>query len=157
MSLYLRNLAAGPLSGPLCQSVMRSGVFGHLLMLQIHPALPCSNGFVGHSEATNKICYDRRYFELRKYIINPVARKHDRPASKNAGTYVIKKPRDTPAPYAEKAAPPWCAAKIQANISGPFTVPKYCPVNLTVGGTVAIKSKPKNMAQSVSSYILKLP
>ena len=38
MSLYLRNLAGGPLSGPLCQSVMRSGVFGHLLTLQIHPA-----------------------------------------------------------------------------------------------------------------------
>ena len=104
-----------------------------------------------------QVCYAIRYFDARNAKIRAVATKQDTPANRNAGTYVIKKSRDTPAPYAAKAAPPWCAAKIQANINGPFTVPKYCPVNLTVGGTVAIKSKPKNMAQSVSSYILKLP
>ena len=55
----------------------------------------------------------------------------------------MNKSRDTPAPYAAKAEPTCCAAKIQPNTSGLFALPKYWPVNLTVGGTVAIKSNLK--------------
>ena len=57
--------------------------------------------------------------------------------------------RDRPEPYAATADPNWCAPKIHPKTIGPFIVPKNCPLSFTVGGTVAIKSRPKKIAHKV--------
>ena len=51
---------------------------------------------------------------------------------------------------AANAEPIWCEEKIHPNNTGPFTGPKNCPANRTVGGTVAIKSNPKKIAHKVN-------
>ena len=62
----------------------------------------------------------------------------------------------TPAPNAATAAPSWWKAKIHPKIMGPSTGPKNLPDNLTVGGTVAIKSNPKNKAHTLNENASKL-
>ena len=44
--------------------------------------------------------------------------------------------------YAAEAAPIWCMAAIQPNIRAAFSSPKDLPASWTVGGTVAIQSRP---------------
>ena len=63
---------------------------------------------------------------------------------------------DKPVPYAATAEPNWCAPKIHPNTIGPLIVPKNCPLSFTVGGTVAIKSRPKKMAHRVRLNTSKL-
>ena len=80
-----------------------------------------------------------------------VAKKQVIPAKINTGSYDNTSSLAKPAVEAAKAAPYWWAANIQPNITGPFTLPKNFDVNLTVGGTVAMKSNPKKIAQRVKA------
>jgi len=50
--------------------------------------------------------------------------------------------RVRPAPNAALAAPIWWPAKTQPNTMPAFSRPKRSAVSLTVGGTVAIQSRP---------------
>ena len=86
-----------------------------------------------------------------KINIRIVAKKQVIPAKINTGSYDKISSLAMPAVEAEKAAPYWWAANIQPNITGPFTLPKNLDVNLTVGGTVAIKSRPKKIAHKVKA------
>tara|TARA_Y100001934_G_scaffold249824_1_gene311615 strand:- start:39 stop:404 length:366 start_codon:yes stop_codon:yes gene_type:complete len=87
---------------------------------------------------------------LRKAITNKTAIKQEIPAVTNAGKYVSTLSRVSPAANAANAEPIWCEEKIHPNNTGPFTGPKNCPANRTVGGTVAIKSNPKKIAHKVN-------
>ena len=86
-----------------------------------------------------------------KIKIRIVAKKQAIPAKINIGLYDNISSLAIPAVEAETAAPYWWAANIQPNITGPFTLPKNFDVNLTVGGTVAIKSSPKKIAHRVKA------
>src|SRR6185295_12963245 len=70
------------------------------------------------------------------------ATMHSAPAAKKAGRYVAHTVRDNPAPKAAVAAPSWWPAKIQPNTKLARSGPNRCAVSRTVGGTVAIQSRP---------------
>jgi len=64
------------------------------------------------------------------------------PAATQAGVYVVSEDRITPAPSAPTPAPIWCEATIHPNAMGASRTPTASVVNRTVGGTVAIQSRP---------------
>ena len=64
------------------------------------------------------------------------------PAATQAGVYVVSEERINPAPSAPTPAPIWWDATIQPKAIGASRTPTASVVSRTVGGTVAIQSRP---------------
>src|SRR5206468_6391430 len=70
------------------------------------------------------------------------AAKQSRPDTRKTPSYVPALSRKKPAAQAAAAPPSWCAAKTHAKATVPVSRPKRWVMSATVGGTVAIQSKP---------------